>query len=168
MQTHISIWNNIIFLLVSQMVMGILKCWLFHLFQKPLKLEFCPSPSLGHFMVYFHLVCHSFHQPNVAAPPLPLHVRDLQKARSKWLSSHRQLQMLSFLHSGGQCTKGKVDSDRLKADLETQNSLPRLENIKGTCHCYCGHVLKPKVRKHHWLVTGTPKGETELSQGSSF
>lgn len=147
MQTHISIWKNIMFLLVSEMVLGILNCWLFHLFQTSVKIKTCPSPSLEQFLVCFHLVCPSFHQPNVAAPPLPLRVRNLQKARSKWLSSPRQLQMLRSLHSGRRCTKVKVVSDRLEADLETQNSLSHLENIKGTCHCYCGHALKPKVRK---------------------
>lgn len=130
MQKHVSIWKNIMFLLVSEMVLGILNCWLFHLFQTSVKIKTCPSPSLEHFLVCFHLVCPSFHQPNVAAPPLPLRVRNLQKARSKC-----------------QCTKVKVVRDRLKANLETQNSLSQLENIKGTCHCYCGHALTPNVRK---------------------
>lgn len=102
----------------------------------------------GAFSGLFSSFCPSFHQPNVAAPPPPLRVRNLQKARSEWLSSPCQLQTLRSLHSGGQSTKVKVVSDRLKADLETQNSLSHLENIKGTCHCYCGHALKLKVRKN--------------------
>lgn len=155
MQTIIRIWKNII-LLVSERVLALLNCWLFHLFQTSVKIKACPSLSLEHFLVCFHLVCPSFHQPNVTAPPQPLRVRNLQKARAKWLSSPRQLQMLRSLHSGRQSTKVEVVSDRLKADLETQNSLSHLENIKGTCHCYCGHALKPKVRKTPLTCDGDP------------
>lgn len=55
-----------------------------------------------------------------------------------------------FSRSDGQCTTAKVVSDRLKTDLVTWNSLSYLENVKGTCHCYCERWWKQGL----WLFAG--------------
>lgn len=124
------------------------------------------NSSLEHFFVCFHLVCLYFYQSDVAAPPLCPYMWEICKRQDQTDFHHtRDCKCHVFTRSDGQCTKAEVVSDRLKTDLVTWNSLSYLKN------CYCGHVLKPKVENNtadYSLLTETPQGEKELSQGSSL
>lgn len=133
--------------LVSEMVMCILKYWLIVSFipeaRKNKNLLFC----------FFHLVCLSFYQSDVAALSLCPCMRETCKRQDQTDFHHTgDCQCHVFSRSDGQYTKAKVVSDRLKTDLVTWNSLSYFENVKGTRHCYCGHNTSRK--QHHQLFAG--------------
>lgn len=137
------------FFLVSEMATYISKCWLCHLFHRSAKIKNknCQSPHWGIVLfssclpLFLSIWCCS-------TTSLALHVRNPQKARSNW---HWQAManVMYFPPSDGQSTKAKVVSNCLKTDSVTWNGY--FENVKDTCHCYCGHALK-QSRKQPLII----------------
>lgn len=125
------------------------------------------NSSLEHFLLFVFILFVSISinlmlQHHLSAP----YMWEICKRQDQTDFHHtRDCKCHVFTRSDGQCTKAEVVSDRLKTDLVTWNSLSYLKN------CYCGHVLKPKVENNtadYSLLTETPQGEKELSQGSSL